>query len=148
MSLTTNLKALSEANGVSGDEGAVRKIILNAIRDHVDEVRVDTMGNVLAIKRARGKAKLRVMLDAHMDEIGLMIVGANDDGTLQFRAVGGIDDRILPGKVVLIGPDRVPGVIGTPPIHLAHGDIEVKKIEALAIDIGATGKDVGQQGLQ
>ena len=62
--------------GVSGDEGAVRKIILNAIRDHVDEVRVDTMGNVLAIKRARGKAKLRVMLDAHMDEIGLMVVGA------------------------------------------------------------------------
>ena len=141
MSLTTNLKALSEANGVSGDEGAVRKIILNAIRDHVDEVRVDTMGNVLAIKRARGKAKLRVMLDAHMDEIGLMVVGANDDGTLQFRAVGGIDDRILPGKVVLIGPDRLPGVIGTPPIHLAHGDDEVKKIEALAIDIGATSKD-------
>ena len=143
MSLTVNLKRLSEANGVSSDEGSVRKIILNAIRDHVDEVRVDTLGNVLAIKRARGTAarRVRVMLDAHMDEIGLMIVRANDDGTLQFRAVGGIDDRILPGKVVLIGPDRLPGVIGTPPIHLAHGDDEVKKIEALAIDIGAAGKD-------
>jgi endoglucanase len=141
MSLTTNLRNLSEAIGVSGNERAVREIVLRAIKDHVDEVRVDTMGNVLAIKKARGKAKLRVMLDAHMDEIGLMIVGANEDGTLQFRPVGGVDDRILPGKVVLIGPDKIPGVIGLPPIHLSRNDMGVKKFDALAIDIGATNKE-------
>ena len=119
MSLTTNLKNLSNANGVSGDESAVRKIVIDLIKDHVDELRVDTMGNVLAVKRARGKARLRVMLDAHLDEIGFMIFGPNSDGTLKFRAVGGIDDRILPGKAVLVGPDRIPGVIGVKPIHLA-----------------------------
>lgn len=142
MSLTTNLRQLSEAIGVSGDERAVREIVLRAIEPHVDEVRVDTIGNVLAIKQAHGRrAKLRVMLDAHMDEIGLMIVGANDDGTLQFRPIGGIDDRILPGKVVLIGPDKIPGVIGLPPIHLSRGDMSVKKFDALAIDIGAASRD-------
>jgi endoglucanase len=136
-SLLTNLKHLSNANGVSGDESAVRKIVIDLIKDRVDELRVDTLGNVLAVKHAHGKAQLRVMLDAHMDEIGFMIFGANSDGSLKFRAVGGIDDRILPGKAVLVGPDRIPGVIGVKPIHLLNGETSVVKIEDLAIDIGA-----------
>jgi endoglucanase len=115
----------------------VRQIIIDLIKDHVDELRVDTIGNILAVKRARGTAKLRVMLDAHLDEIGFMIFGANGDGSLKFRAVGGIDDRILPGKAVLVGPDRIPGVIGVKPIHLLHGETGFVKIEDLAIDIGA-----------
>jgi len=141
--LTTNLKHLSNAIGVSGDEGAVRRIVLAAIRDHVDEVRVDPLGNVLAIKRARGRARrgVRVMLDAHLDEIGFMVVGANDDGTLKFRAIGSVDDRILPGKVVSLGPDHIPGVIGLAPVHVAEDETRIKKIEALAIDIGASTKD-------
>lgn len=137
MSLTSNLKSLSNGNGVSGDESAVRKIVIDLIRDYVDDLRVDTIGNILAVKRARGAAKLRVMLDAHMDEIGFMIFGANGDGSLKFRAVGGIDVRILPGKAVLVGPDRIPGVIGVKPIHLLDGEMRVLKIEDLAIDIGA-----------
>lgn len=139
-SLLTNLKQLSNANGVSGDEREVRQIVLDAIRGHVDELRVDTLGNVLAVKRARGKPRrpLRVMLDAHLDEIGFMIVGANSDGTLKFRAVGRVDDRILPGKAVVIGPDRIPGVISAQPIHLAEDKLSVTKIDELAIDIGVT----------
>jgi endoglucanase len=139
MSLTTNLRNLSNANGVSGDESAVRRMVIDLIRDHVDELRVDTIGNILAVKRARGGAgrRVRVMLDAHMDEIGFMIFGANSDGSLKFRAVGSIDVRILPGKAVLIGPDRIPGVIGVKPIHLLDGEMRVLKIEDLAIDIGA-----------
>jgi putative aminopeptidase FrvX len=136
-SLLTNLKHLSNAPGVSGDESAVRRIVIDLIKDHVDELRVDTMGNVLAVKRARGKARLRVMLDAHLDEIGFMIFGANSDGSLKFRAVGGVDDRILPGKAVLVGPDRLPGVIGVKPVHLLDGEMNVTKIEDLAIDVGA-----------
>ena len=138
MSLLTNLRNLSNAPGVSGDESAVRRLVIDLIKDHVDDLRVDTMGNVLAVKHARGKAKLRIMLDAHMDEIGFMIFGANSDGSLKFRAVGGIDDRILPGKVVLVGPDQLPGVIGVKPVHLLDGDMSVMKIEDLAIDIGAS----------
>ena len=143
-SLLTNLKNLSNAHGVSGMEGPVRKIVLAAIRDHVDELRVDTMGNILALKRASSKAPrtpLRVMLDAHLDEIGLMIFGVNSDGTLKFRAVGGVDDRILPGKVVFVGPDRIPGVIGTQPIHLKHGQQNVEKIKDLTIDIGVASEE-------
>jgi putative aminopeptidase FrvX len=141
-SLLTNLKHLSNANGVSGDESAVRSIVIGLIKDHVDDLRVDTLGNVLAVKRARGSAarsarRMRVMLDAHLDEVGFMIFGANSDGSLKFRAVGGIDDRILPGKAVLVGPGRIPGVIGVKPIHLLDGDLSVLKIEDLAIDIGA-----------
>jgi len=137
MSLITNLRNLSNAPGISGDESAVRRMVIDSIKDHVDELRVDTMGNVLAVKHAQGKARLRVMLDAHLDEIGFMIFGANDDGSLKFRAVGGVDDRILPGKAVLVGPDRLPGVIGVKPIHLLKGEMSVMKIEDLAIDIGA-----------
>ena len=139
--LTTHLKTLSNAIGVSGDEGAIRKLVIAAIRDHVDEVRVDTIGNVLAVKRASGKPKLRVMLDAHMDEVGVMIVGANDDGTLKFRAVGGLDPRILPGKVISIGHVNLSGVIGVPPVHVTAGETDVRKIDQLSIDIGAATKD-------
>ncbi len=139
--LITNLKNLSNAIGVSGDEGEVRRLVLAAIRPHVDELRVDTIGNILAIKRARGRARLRVLLDAHLDEVGFMIVGANTDGTLQFRSVGNFDPRILPGKALLVGPDRLPGVIGVPPVHVSAGDRSVRQISDLAIDIGATSKD-------
>jgi endoglucanase len=150
--LLTNLKQLSNASGVSGDEGAVRRLILAALREHVDEVRVDTMGNVLAVKRARGKArrgaaKLRVMLDAHMDEVGLMIFGVNGDGTLRFRAVGGIDERILPGKAVRVGPDRIPGVIGLQAIHLSGRATDTLKIDDLAIDIGAASEDEAKRAV-
>ena len=147
-SLLTNLKHLSNANGVSGDEGAVRRLVIDLIKDHVDELRVDTMGNVLAVKRARGKARLRVMLDAHMDEIGFMLFGANSDGSLRFRAVGGIDARILPGKAVLVGPARLPGVIGVKPIHLRPGDTSVVKIADLAIDIGAASESEANSAVQ
>jgi endoglucanase len=144
MPITSTLRRLSEIPGVSGDERAVRKSIEDAIRGHVDEMRADTLGNLLAVKRAVGgnrRRALRVMLDAHMDEVGLMIVGHSDDGGLRFRAVGSIDPRILPGKVVWVGTDRVPGVIGVVPVHLAGDNTTVQSIESLAIDIGASGKE-------
>jgi putative aminopeptidase FrvX len=144
-----NLKELSEAVGVSGDEGEVRAVVLGAVRPHVDDVRVDTMGNVLALKRGTsrrsksGGDRLRVMVSAHMDEIGLMVVGHDSDGFLQVRAVGGIDPRLLPGTLFQVGSGRIPGVIGVKPIHLAkQDDLEkVAQIEDLVVDIGAKSKD-------
>jgi putative aminopeptidase FrvX len=144
-----NLKELSEAVGVSGDEGEVRAVVLNVIGEHVDDVRVDTMGNVLAFKRGTGRRdtsgrnRLRVMISAHMDEIGLMVVGHDGDGFLQVRAVGGIDPRLLPGTLFQVGPGRIPGVIGVKPIHLVkQGELKkVAQIEDLVLDIGARTKD-------
>jgi putative aminopeptidase FrvX len=137
------LQQLSDAIGVSGDEGAIRAIIREAIADHVDEMWVDNLGNLLAIKRGTGQVGLRVLLDAHMDEVGMMITQVESDGTLRFAQVGGMDDRVLLGKAVLVGSKRLPGVIGGKPIHLLDGDEENKVVATkhLRIDIGARDKD-------
>ena len=140
------LRELSEARGVSGNEGAVREIIHAAVEGFADERRVDALGNLICIKRATkdsGPWPRRVMLAAHMDEIGLIVSGFNGDGTLRFSKVGGIDDRILLSKRVLVGEDALPGVIGFRPIHLIAPEERAKPPEAdkLAIDIGATSKE-------
>ncbi len=137
------LKDLSEAIGVSGEEGGVRAVLLDAVQGLADEVRVDTMGNVLAVKRGAGRDRMRVMVAAHMDEIGLMVVGHDSDGFLQVRAVGGIDPRLLPGTLFQVGSDHIPGVVGIKPIHLVEDEEEEKvaKIEDLVLDIGAKSKD-------
>jgi putative aminopeptidase FrvX len=137
------LKDLSEAIGVSGNEGGARAVILDAVREHVDEVKVDVLGNVLAFKRGTGRDRLRVMVSAHMDEIGLMVIGHDGDGFLRVRAVGGIDPRLLPGTLLQVGPEHIPGVIGVKPVHLLKGDEgeKVIQIEDLVVDIGAKSKD-------
>ncbi len=141
------LQQLSEAIGVSGNEDAVRKIIADAVRDHVDELRTDTIGNLFAVKKARGaqgaKRAFKVMIAAHMDEVGLMITGHDGNGGLRFQPVGGIDDRVLLGKMLLVGPDKIPGVIGVKPVHLLKGDEgkQVIKIDDMRIDIGASSKE-------
>jgi len=142
------LKELAEAIGVSGNEDAVRKIIADAVRDHVDELRSDTIGNLFAVKKARGKGNgLKVMIAAHMDEVGLMITGFDSSGGLRFRSVGGIDDRVLPGKLLLVGPDKIPGVIGVKPVHLLKEDEgkQVVKMDSLVIDIGASSKEEAEK---
>jgi len=146
------LKRLSEAPGVSGHEGPVRAILREVVREHVDELRVDALGNLIAIKRGRttppgGDRPLRVMLAAHMDEIGLMVVHIEENGLLRFRKVGGIDDRVLSAKVVHVGKDHIPGVIGLKPVHLTRGreTEQVIKTEDLAIDIGASSKEQAER---
>jgi putative aminopeptidase FrvX len=136
------LKELSEAFGVSGNEDDVRAIVLDAVREHVDEVKVDALGNVLTFKRGTGRRRMRVMLDAHMDEVGLMVVGHDNDGFLQVRSVGGIDPRVLPGTLLQVGPERIYGVIGVKPIHLLKENADkAPKLEDLVVDVGAKSKD-------
>ncbi len=132
------LKELSEAVGVSGSEDAVRKIVLQAIDGHVSQIRIDPMGSVTALKKGTGENSLRVMIAAHMDEIGFMVRGFDGDGLIRFSNIGGIDERILPGKRVKIG--SVNGVIIWTPIHL-NKDQNVVRLANLRIDIGATSKD-------
>jgi tetrahedral aminopeptidase len=136
------LQKLSDARGVSGHEEEVRGILLEEIRNRVDACRIDTMGNLIALKKGTGASPLRVLVAAHMDEVGLMIMAAEDSGTLRFAKVGGIDDRVLPARIVLIGPKRVPGVIGVKPVHLLDkGERDrVTEIRQLSIDVGAAGK--------
>jgi len=134
------LEHLSNACAVSGDEGEVRKIVLNEVRPHADEVKVDVLGNVLVTRRGSGEHRLRVMLAAHMDEVGLMLTHDSGEGIYRFEIVGGISSSDLAGKAVWIGKEHIPGVIGLKPKHLTDGDNYLKPIdlEALYIDVGTT----------
>ena len=116
------LGKLSNAMGVSGCEDEVRQIVIDAIKSHVDEYRIDSMGNILAVKHAAEPDALRVMFAAHMDEVGFMLVEDEGDGLFVFAPVGGVDERQLIAKPVLVGKDRIPGVIGSKPIHLMSVD--------------------------
>ncbi len=138
------LEKLCNAIAVSGDEAEVRKIVLEEIKPYADEVKVDALGSVLATRignRRNGK-RMRVMLDAHMDEVGFMLVADDGEGIYRFESVGGIDVRYLVGKQVLVGRERLPGVIGGKPVHLMNADERTKKapLDSLRIDIGIGGK--------
>jgi endoglucanase len=135
------LEKLCNAVSVSGDEGEVRQIVLAEVKAYADTVKVDALGNVLVTKAGKGANLPRVMLDAHMDEVGFMLVNDEGEGLFRFEIIGGIDVRSLPGKQVLVGKDKVPGVIGARPIHLTTAEERSRKIplDALRIDVGPGG---------
>jgi endoglucanase len=138
------LERLSNACAVSGDEAQVRAIVLEQLKGVADEIKVDALGSVLAVRKSQTPNPLRVMVAAHMDEVGFMIVDDDKDGLFSFVPVGGIDERVLPGKTVLVGRENTPGVIGAKPIHLTEeGETERKiPIDALRIDVGQGGAKV------
>jgi endoglucanase len=136
------LERLCNVIAVSGDEGEVRKLVLEEVKPYADEVKVDALGSVLATKFGRGRKRTRVMLDAHMDEVGFMVVEDDGEGLYRFEIVGGMDIRHLPGKQVYVGKDRTPAVIGAKPIHLMNSDEYTKKVplDALRMDLGPSGQ--------
>jgi endoglucanase len=136
------LEKLCNAMSVSGDEGEVRRIVLEEVKPYADEVKVDALGSVLVRKNGAGKKPLRVLVDAHMDEVGFMIVNDDGDGFYNFESVGGIDPRHLVGKQVMVGRDHTVGVIGAKPIHLTTADERKHSIsaDAMRIDLGPEGK--------
>ena len=140
------LEKLCNAMSVSGDEGEVRRIVLEEVKPYADEVKVDALGSVLVRKNAATassrKKPLRVLLDAHMDEVGFMIVNDEGEGFFQFEVVGGIDERHLVGKQVIVGKEHAIGVIGAKPIHTTTAE-ELKhsiNIDSMRIDLGPEGK--------
>lgn len=132
------LEELCNLNAVSGDEENVRNFILDKIRPYADEIKIDIMGNLIAYVKGKSSAK-KIMIAAHMDEVGLIVSKITDDGYLKFKTVGGIDERILPTKRVEVGNNRTLGVIGLKAIHLQNKSEResVTKVSDLVIDIGA-----------
>ena len=144
MSLNENLEKLSNACGVTGRENEVRELMIQLMKPYADEIVVDKLENVIAIKKGKSTAP-KIMLAAHMDEVGLMVKTITKEGFLQFTKMGGIDDRILPAqKVTVFSRKRAfPGIIGSKPPHIQKED-ERKKVMAfdeLFIDIGAESKE-------
>jgi endoglucanase len=136
------LERLSNACAVSGDEGEVRKIVLEAVSSHADDVKVDALGNVLVTRRSKNENALRVMVAAHMDEVGLMLTNEDGEGLYRFEVVGGVEAWKLAGKSVWVGKEHRPGVIGLKPIHLAERD-ELQRavnLDGLRVDLGPGGK--------
>jgi putative aminopeptidase FrvX len=141
------LEELSNAFGPSGCEDEVRRVLARALHGKVDDLETDALGNLIAFKRGTGpEPRLKVMVDAHTDEIGFIIGRIEKNGLLGFRAVGGFDDRSLLAKGVLVGENRIPGVILAPPIHLTKPEQRKKVIEMdqLLIDVGASSQEAAQ----
>ena len=133
------IKTLCRLSGPSGAEEPVRQYLLQQARPHADEIRQDAMGNLLVFKRGRKRPTRTILLAAHLDEVGVIVKSATDDGFLRFAFVGGVDRRVVIGKRVFLGPERVSAVVGMKPIHLASAG-ERKKIpplEQLYLDLGA-----------
>jgi putative aminopeptidase FrvX len=152
MSLNENLEKLSNACGVTGREDEVRELMINLMRPHADEIIVDKLENVIAVKKGESSGS-KIMLAAHMDEVGLMVKTITKEGVLQFTKMGGIDDRILPAQRIKVFSRKgvFPGIIGSKPPHIQKEE-ERKKIinfDELFIDIGAENKeDVSALGVR
>jgi putative aminopeptidase FrvX len=152
MSLSENLEKLSNACGVTGREEEVRNLMIKLMKPYVDEVVVDKLENVIAIKKGK-KSSPKVMLAAHMDEVGLMVKIISKEGFLQFAKMGGIDDRILLAQKVIVHTQKGPlqGIIGSKPPHIQKEE-ERKKVvtyDQLFIDIGAKNlKDANKMGVK
>ena len=133
------LEVLSNGKGVSGHEFSLNDTIFSAFREYTDDISVDKLGNVIALKKGNGKENIKIMLAAHMDEIGLMVNSIEDNGFLRFTNIGGIDPRTILGQEVIVhGKKDLFGVIGSKPPHLLEAKDEEKaiKMEDMTIDIG------------
>ncbi len=136
--LLDDLKQLCRLSGVSSREEAVRNWLRDQAAPYASELRVDALGNLIVTKRGARSAPGKLLLAAHMDEVGLMVDRIHDDGTLGFQFVGGINRPVVIGKPVWIGPNRVPAVVGMKPIHLTTRK-EREKVpprDKLYLDIG------------
>lgn len=137
------LKRLCKCDGISGDEGEVRKLIIEEIKPYADRISIDNLGNLIVHKKGKNRAKSKLMLSAHMDEVGLMVIDITSDGYLKFDEVGGTDRRVLLGKSVTVGNNKINGVIGVKPIHLCKGEEtgRIPELSEMYIDIGADSKE-------
>lgn len=115
--------------GPSSNETRVREFISNEIKDYVDDIRVDTMGNLIAHKKGNGK---KVMISAHMDQIGMMVIDIDDEGFLRFTNIGGVSPEYSYGQQIVFENGTV-GVIFSEPVD----DLSKVKLDKMYIDIGA-----------
>ena len=139
------LNRLIKASGVTGNEREVSEVIRDLFSAYSPFVWQDRYGNVFA--RIGEKKEPEVMIMAHMDEIGLMVTGIEKNGLLHFINVGGVDPRVLPGSEVLVlGTEKIPGVIGAIPPHLTHGKTgEAYPMEGLYLDTGLSYEHVTEK---
>lgn len=140
------LKKLCLLNGASGNESKVRDFILSEISGYC-EYHVDPLGNIIAEKKGKSSASKKVMVSAHMDEVGMVVTSVKSDGTLTVAPVGGIDPRVAIGRPVFVGDNDIYGVIGAKAVHNLSADEKktAPKFDALYVDIGAEDKAAAEK---
>jgi len=137
------LDKICSTPGTSGYEKRIRDLVIELATPLCDELEVDPMGNVMAIKK--GKTDKRVMAAAHMDEIGFIVTHVDDDGFIRFHTLGGFDPKTLTSQRVIVhGKKDIIGVMGTKPIHLMKQEerSKVVPISDYFIDTGMSKKEV------
>ena len=144
------LKKLCLANGVSSGEDEIRNIIISEIDGYADEIAVDKSGNIIVFKKGASRAENKLLLSAHMDEVGFIVTSVNGDGTLNIDEVGGIDRRVISGKSVKLCTSKLNGVFGIKPIHLSKGDSknEIPKLSSMYVDIGAKDREDAEKNIE
>ena len=140
------LEELCNLNGVSSTENDVREFIREFAQKHADKISEDAMGNLIVYKK-REKKGPKLMISAHMDEVGFIVKSITDDGYLKILPVGGIDPRVVLGRKVYVGQYQIPGVLGLKAIHLTSLEErkEVPKWKDLYVDIGAKDKEAAER---
>lgn len=142
------VKNLCEIDGVSGNEEQVRAYIESLVKDHC-ECRTDARGNLICFKKGKKTPAKKIMLSAHMDEVGFVVTGVDEDGFLRFSPVGGIDSRVVIGKRVRL-ESGIPAIVGTKPIHMQSADEQNTplKLSDMYLDIGAKNKEDALESVQ
>jgi tetrahedral aminopeptidase len=129
------LERLSNACGIPGREDEVRNLLKQELAQYVDEMWTDAMGSLMVRK---GCGPVKVMLDAHMDEVGFCVGSITDDGYVKLKKVGGLDDRVLPGREVWLTNRRIPGVFGAKAWHLCSPEERTRTLpfHDMYVDLG------------
>lgn len=148
--MLSDLHTLCKLNGVSGDEDRVRDYIRQQAAPYADSMRTDALGNLIVFKKGKKATGNKVLIAAHMDEVGVIVTKVTEEGFLKFDFVGGVDRRVAIGKPVVVGENNVPGIIGLKAIHLVKREEMRKtpKTESLYIDIGAKDKEAALKLVQ
>lgn len=138
---------LCNLNGVSGDEERVRQCIEGKVKPLATTIETDALGNLIVFKKGKVQPKEKMMICAHMDEVGLIVTDITDSGYLKFAFVGGVDRRVTIGKFVVLGDEKISGLIGLKAYHMVSAEEEKKtpKTEALYIDIGASSREEAEK---
>ena len=137
MNTSEYLKILDKPLGVSGYEKEIRECVVSLFKKFCTDVSTDVLGNVIGVKKGTNPNAPSIMLEAHMDELGLMVSSVTQEGSLKFVQIGGFDPKVLPGTEVTVhGKEKLFGVIGAMPPHLVTDRSKASKLDELCVDIG------------
>lgn len=141
------LRELCLINSVSGDESAVRGVIENKVKDFCESCVTDNLGNLICFRKGRKTPDKKIMIAAHMDEVGFMVTYIRNDGTLCFGEVGGVDPAVVIGRQVTVGKNNINGVVGSTAVHNLSKEQREKApdMDSLYIDIGAENKEEAEK---